>query len=114
VDDDWMTDEHKAAALEGFLSNPAEQGRRALATTGEGMRKLLDQLADVERQMGTHHVNGVGWNEAPLPSRFHRCWGQTTGWQGLTRVERCACGAIRLDGRGWSERNARRRRARRG
>lgn len=35
VTDDWMTDEHKAAALEGLASNPVAQayteGRRQLA-----------------------------------------------------------------------------------
>ena len=29
--DDWMTDEHKAAALEGWLSNPAAQGPQRAA-----------------------------------------------------------------------------------
>jgi hypothetical protein len=54
------------------------------------------------------NVGGVGWWEAPLPPRKHKCTPQTTGWtSGFTLVERCACGAIRLDRRSWRERNSR-------
>lgn len=63
-------------------------------------------LTRAEREAGTEHLYGVRWHEAPLPRRWHRCWAQTTGWYGVTRVERCACGGIRLDGRRWSDRNA--------
>lgn len=56
------------------------------------------------------HTNGTDWFEAPLPRRFHRCRPWTFGFGGgLTYVERCACGAIRLDHRVWLERNSRRR-----
>lgn len=56
------------------------------------------------------HLGGVPWNEAPLPSRFHRCTPQTRGFFGSSGVQRCACGAIRLRPVDrWSERNSRRR-----
>lgn len=53
---------------------------------------------------------GVSWHKAPLPRRWHRCQVQTRGWLNYVElVERCACGAIRLNGRGWLDRNQRRR-----
>ena len=59
--------------------------------------------------MELFNVNDVPWHDAPLPRRLHRCRTQTSGLMGLTLVERCACGAIRLDGRGpWADRNTRR------
>jgi len=51
------------------------------------------------------------WWEHPIPHRWHRCKAVQVGWvgeQGLTLVERCACGAIRWDERVWLERNSRR------
>jgi hypothetical protein len=52
------------------------------------------------------HKDGVPWWDAPLPRRWHRCWPQTTGWVGMTRTQRCACGAMRTGfDRGWSFRN---------
>jgi hypothetical protein len=56
------------------------------------------------------NLNGVSWFDAPAPFWVHRCKAQTVGWVGFfTSVERCACGSVRLDGRRWMERNARRR-----
>lgn len=55
------------------------------------------------------NLNGVPWHKAPLPRRWHRCQAQTRGWDMLTYIERCACGAIRLNGRGWLDRNSTRR-----
>jgi hypothetical protein len=56
---------------------------------------------------------GVWWNEAPLPHRVHRCEAQTKGWtSGSTYVERCACGAIKSEGR-WTDKNWRRKGRRR-
>jgi hypothetical protein len=53
--------------------------------------------------------NDVEWWKAPLPRWWHRCKPQTTGVISESLVERCACGAIRLDGSGfWGERNSRR------
>jgi hypothetical protein len=49
------------------------------------------------------HRNNLPWYDAPLPRRWHRCRPQTDGWLNLTRVQRCACGAIRDVYRGrWS------------
>lgn len=46
------------------------------------------------------NLDGVSWTDAPKPRRFHRHWAQTRGWiNWFSLVERCACGAIRLDGR---------------
>lgn len=74
-----------------------------------------DLIARAERDAGIEHANGVRWYEAPVPRRWHRCWTQTSGWHGLTLVKRCPCGAIRVAGqRRWSERNSRRKEARRG
>lgn len=57
----------------------------------------------------TEHLGGVDWMDAPLPGRWHRCRPQTRGWVNhFTRVYRCACGAISMDGRHWDERNQRR------
>lgn len=62
------------------------------------------------------HLDGVAWHDAPLPRRWHRCWAQTQGSvDGLTWIERCACGATRrspgmLESPGpWTGRNDRRR-----
>lgn len=69
--------------------------------------KALD-AGDTDRE----DLNGVPWWDAPIPHRLHRCTVQSRGWiNWLTRVERCACGAIRIDGRfgsGWHRKNERR------
>jgi len=75
---------------------------------------LVDLGADYRSEDGSFevtHRDGVPWFEAPLPPRKHECFAQTEGWSGwVNRVERCPCGAIRLDGRRgvWVEINARR------
>ena len=52
------------------------------------------------------HLDGVGWFDAPLPPRFHRCRPQTRAWTGyVDRVYRCPCGAISEDGKHWLEKN---------
>jgi hypothetical protein len=51
-------------------------------------------------------LDGVDWNDAPLPRRWHDCTAQTRGWMSLNYVERCACGAIRDSTREpWMEKN---------
>jgi hypothetical protein len=68
-----------------------------------------------DRKLEVFHLDGVAWPDAPLPARLHRCRAQTRAWQNwFTFVERCACGSIRLDGRGWIDRNERRSTSRRG
>lgn len=57
----------------------------------------------------TEHRDGVPWNEAPRPWRWHRCRPQTRGVvEGRDGerllVERCRCGGIRMalhQGYGW-------------
>jgi hypothetical protein len=59
-----------------------------------------------------HHRGNTSWRAAPVPCRWHRCipWSTHYNSVGLVDVERCACGALRLDGHGpWIYRNARRR-----
>lgn len=56
---------------------------------------------------GVQHRDGVCWYDAPVPWRWHKCRTQTAGWVGLTRYERCACGAVRRNGREWFDRNTR-------
>ena len=52
------------------------------------------------------HKDGVAWNDAPLPPRWHRCKVQTRGYDRLELIERCACGATRFDGGGvWVGKN---------
>lgn len=69
-------------------------------------------------QHGTlHHANGVPWDRARLPWRWHRCRAQTAGRIALGgsvfRFERCPCGGVRVrEGGPWLERNARRGRRR--
>ena len=60
------------------------------------------------------HVDGIAWWDAPLPRRFHFCKAQTIGWLGFTtKIERCACGATRRNGRVWFDKNQTRNRAKR-
>jgi len=55
------------------------------------------------------HLNGIPWWEASIPPYLHRCSVQTRGWYNyLNKVERCSCGAIRMNGNGWSDKNSRR------
>lgn len=64
--------------------------------------KSDDGMVEIENK------DALPWHEAPIPSRFHRCTPQTRGRSGLTRVYRCACGAISDDAKHWSEKNERR------
>lgn len=88
----------------------AEQYRRAPAAG------TLAHAAWQWRQAATGpapivNKDGVVWYKAPLPRRFHTCHPWTTGTDiNLGRVERCACGAVRIGGFGhpWMDRNSRR------
>jgi hypothetical protein len=53
------------------------------------------------------HIDGVPWWQAVVPAPRHRCRAQSDGWRGMTRIQRCACGAVRADDGGWLNRNAR-------
>jgi len=57
------------------------------------------------------HRGGVQWWQAPPPRRRHRCRAQTRGTVAGLDIERCRCGATRLEGDWpWFERNQRRKR----
>lgn len=55
----------------------------------------------------TRHLDDIWWHQAPVPAPNHECWAQTSGWIGLTQIERCACGAVQRNGRVWFDRNTR-------
>jgi len=74
-------------------------------TMAQAYKRNREQRRASERALSVH---GVFWHEAKIPSRFHRCYAHTSGIAGFKIVERCACGAIRFDGSGWMEKNARR------
>ena len=52
----------------------------------------------------------MDWFEAPLPWRWHQCRTQTCGVINSAFIERCACGAVRMNHGSWLERNSRRKR----
>jgi len=54
------------------------------------------------------NLNGVSWEDAPLPPVFHRCTQQTRGWHKLHPIGRCACGGIQNDNGSWRNKNDRR------
>lgn len=60
-----------------------------------------------------HDTNGVSWHEAPLPWRWHRCQAWTLAVvtsdddESLTFIDRCRCGAIRINNGDWFNRNIR-------
>jgi hypothetical protein len=60
-----------------------------------------------------HDRGDASWRDAPIPRRWLRCtpWSTLYTPHDLVDAERCACGAIRLDGHGpWIYRNTRRHR----
>jgi len=69
---------------------------------------IADELSTYETTI--EHLNGIPWFEAPIPRRLHHCRIQTRGWINyLAKIERCACGAIRMNNdKGWSDKNSRR------
>jgi hypothetical protein len=42
------------------------------------------------------HRDDVEWWRAPIPRRWHRCTPWTTARVGGERVDRCACGSLRV------------------
>lgn len=68
---------------------------------------------DLIRIMGDNysrydHKDGIPWDEAPIPRRWHRCKVQTEAWFGFRQYLKCACGAVRIDGGSWTIKNSRR------
>lgn len=78
-------------------------------------RELLDravqQLSAVaDARVEVTHARGVPWDLLPAPRRlFHRCREQSWGSVGpFQLVERCICGAVRIDREGpWLGRHLR-------
>jgi hypothetical protein len=72
--------------------------------------RMIPSDRKAERDLGIAHRHGIPWFRAPIPRRWHRCTVWTSGRTGaFCLVERCACGAIRLDGEdSWIQRNSRR------
>jgi hypothetical protein len=55
-------------------------------------------------------IDGIWWSECQIPPPKHKCFPQTFGWTSnrFMYVERCMCGAIKLDQKGrWMDRNFR-------
>jgi ribosomal protein S27AE len=68
--------------------------------TGNWVRTYENGLEYIES------LGGVAWNDSEPPWSLHRCRPQTRGWMNANSVERCRCGATRLDGNSpWLERN---------
>ncbi len=72
-------------------------------------QRWLDQIAG--DRIGPHHTDGVAWYRLRPPGRWHKCWAQSWGSCGpFEMIERCPCGAVRIDRGGpWLDRNWRRR-----
>lgn len=88
------------------MTSAAELEAAALA---EFDRRWADAEREAERRINMTHRDDIPWWKAPKPRRWHRCSPQTTAFPDFRKVERCTCGAIRLDGIGpWIERNSRR------
>ncbi|GGU45591.1 hypothetical protein [Lentzea flava] len=73
----------------------------------------VDAMLSSETEGGVKiaHRDGIPWEQAPCPPRWHHCRTQTIGRVArLGIVERCPCGAIARDPfpREWIERNSRR------
>lgn len=66
----------------------------------------MKAMGDSYRQ--SDHQDGVPWHEAPIPRRLHRCKAQSDEWFGFTLYQKCACGAVSVNGRRWLDKNSRR------
>lgn len=97
------------APLDLYLSGGGDPGNeRTMALMREASRNYEPPAPSPDPHQ---HRDGIPWHNAPIPHRWHRCKTWTTGsTRNLALVERCACGAIRLDGEGhpWMDRNSRR------
>jgi len=72
------------------------------------MSKFKIEFRSSDGDVEVENLDGVHWGDAPLPRWLHRCRVQTRGWIRYSRFERCACGAIRMNGGRWGSRNSRR------
>jgi hypothetical protein len=67
------------------------------------------QAGEKNGEFWVENLGGVSWLHAPLPRRRHHCTTQTRGvtnW--FTGIQRCACGAMRVNNGHWTGRNERR------
>jgi len=54
------------------------------------------------------NVGDVWWYEAPIPPKRHQCETHTSGTvRHVGMVQRCACGAIKVNDSPWLDRNSR-------
>jgi len=76
---------------------------------------VADPIWVREWDHGEEFLENLGdksWADCPKPRIGHLCWTQTRGRVKVPNlravfVERCPCGAIRMDGGPWDERNCR-------
>ncbi len=47
--------------------------------------------------LNVQHKDGIWWYDAPMPPEQHDCEPWSSGESGSFFVERCACGATKLD-----------------
>lgn len=66
-------------------------------------------MSRMEYDINSEHREGIMWHEAVLPFRLHRCRAQSSGWVNDYLVDRCSCGALRVDLQHWNFKNERRR-----
>lgn len=66
-------------------------------------------LMEMDQNIYSEHKDGISWSESVLPFRLHRCRVQTSGWISDHLVDRCSCGALRIDMGHWNFKNNRRR-----
>lgn len=92
-----------AAEIELGASTPAALKR--ITTQFDELDCNIDAAPDPLTRV--RHRDGAPWYEALVPRRWHRCRTQTSGYVRFTFFERCACGAVRIDGRAWIDRNTR-------
>lgn len=65
-------------------------------------------ISEIFGSSATEHRDGIPWHEAKRPFPLHKCQAQTTGFVGLSEVQRCACGSIRNGANGyWLRKNDR-------
>lgn len=82
------------------------EGPSRVQAAAASVTRYLPGYRSPDGKMEVEHLEGVPWHDAPLPRRFHRCWPQTRAWMNyFERIERCACGAGRIDGHSWIHKN---------
>lgn len=71
-------------------------------------RRSIERYQPDPTNSRIRHLDGIPWDEADPPGRWHFCWAQSQGWETLLAyTRRCACGAASTDGFMWTGRNSR-------